>query len=115
MASTMSIRERLEMRMRELLLEDVAAGEMSIDEVEEAMVELGDAMAREFARLVLERQMERRPERPPCPDCPQPGEPAGERNREITTRRGPVLLREAKYRCCRCRRHFFPSERAAGA
>jgi hypothetical protein len=115
MASTMSLRERLEVRMRELLLEDVAAGEMSIDDVEDAMVELGDAMAREFARLVLERQVKQRPERPPCPDCQQPGEPAGERNREIITRRGPVLLREARYRCCRCRRHFFPSECAAGA
>jgi hypothetical protein len=115
MASTALIRERLEVRMRELLLEEVAAGEMSIDEVEDAMVELGDSLAREFARLVLERQVERQPEHPPCPHCQEPGEPAGERNREILTRRGPVLFREAKYRCCRCRRHFFPSERAAGA
>jgi hypothetical protein len=88
--------------------------ELSIDEIEEAMVELGDAVAREYARLQLARQMEQAPEHPPCPDCRHPGEPAGQRDREILTRRGPVPIREAKYRCPKCRRHFFPSDRAVG-
>jgi hypothetical protein len=114
MASQLSIRERLEARVRELLLEEVAAGEMTIDQIEDGMVELGDMLAREFAKLMLERQVERRPERPPCPHCQEPGEPAGERSREILTRRGPVQFREAKYRCRKCRRHFFPSGCAVG-
>lgn len=119
MASQLSLRERLEVRLRELLLEEVAAGEMNIDEIEDAMVELGDGLAQEFARLVLARQSEpsAKPsaEHPPCPDCGKPGEPAGERCRELLTRRGAVPYREAKYRCRQCRRHFFPSECAAGS
>ena len=115
MASTLPNRERMEALMRELLAEEVAAGELSIDDIEEAMVELGDAVAREYARLQLARQMEQAPEHPPCPDCRHPGEPAGQRDREILTRRGPVPIREVKYRCPKCRRHFFPSDRAVGA
>ena len=114
MASQLSLRERLEGRLRELLLEEVAAGEMTIDEIEDAMVELGDGLAQEFARLLLARQPEARAEHPPCPHCREPGEPAGQRSRELLTRRGPVPYREAKYRCRKCRRHFFPSECAAG-
>lgn len=114
MASQMSLRERLELRLRELLLEEVAAGEMNIDEIEEAMVELGDGLAQEFAKLMLARQLESPAEHPPCPDCGEPGDPAGQRSRELLTRRGAVPYREAKYRCRKCRRHFFPSECAAG-
>ena len=79
------------------------------------MVELGDTLAWEFARLMLQRQAEPGPEDPRCPHCQEPGEPAGERIREIVTRRGSVPFREAKYHCCRCRRHFFPSECAIGS
>lgn len=113
MASQLLKRERMETLMREFLAEEVEAGELSIDDIEEAMVELGDAVAREYARRQLARQMASAPSPAPCPHCRHPGEPAGEREREILTRRGPVPIREAKYRCPRCRRHFFPSDCAA--
>jgi hypothetical protein len=114
MASKMLNRERMEMLMREMLAEEVAAGELSIDDIEQAMVELGDAVAREYARLQLARQTAEPPDDAPCPHCGQPGQKVGQREREILTRRGPVPLCEAKYRCHPCRRHFFPSDRAAG-
>jgi hypothetical protein len=114
MASKLLNRERMESLMRELLLEEVVAGELSIDDIEEAMVELGDGVAREYARRQLACLLDGSPEHPPCPDCEHPGEPAGKREREILTRRGPVPICEAKYRCPKCRRHFFPSDCAAG-
>lgn len=105
---------RMEALIADLLAEQVEQGELLIDDIEEAMVELGDAVAREYGRQQLARQMARPPESPCCPDCKHPGEPAGQRNREILTRRGKVPLREAKYRCPKCRRHFFPSDRTSG-
>jgi hypothetical protein len=115
MAKNGVLQERLQALLRELLLEEVAAGELSIDDIEEAMVELGDAVAREYARLQLAQQTAHPPDHAPCPDCGQACEQAGEREREILTRRGPVPIREAKYYCHKCRRSFFPSGCPAGA
>jgi hypothetical protein len=105
---------RLQALLAEFLAEQVATGELGIDEIEEAMVELGDAVAREYAAQILARQTAQPPATAPCPDCDEPGERIGQRQRELLTRRGPVPLSEAKYRCRKCRRHFFPSVGAAG-
>lgn len=107
--------ERLQALIAEFLAEQVAEGELGIDEIEEAMVALGDAVAREYAARAIARQTASPPAEPPCPDCGHPGERAGQRERELITRRGPVPMSEAKYRCPQCRRHFFPSVGAAGA
>jgi uncharacterized protein with PIN domain len=115
MASATLNRERMQALLAEFLAEQVAEGALSIDEIEEAMVELGDAVAREYARQQLARQTADPPATARCPDCQQPGERVGQRQRELVTRRGPVPISEAKYRCPKCRRHFFPSERAVGA
>jgi hypothetical protein len=114
MASKVMKTARIEALIAELLAEQGEEGEVRIDDIEEAMVELGDSVAREYARQRLARQLAQPPERPPCPDCQHPGEAAGHRHREILTRRGTVSLREAKYRCPQCRRHFFPSDRTIG-
>jgi transposase-like protein len=115
MASKEFDSERLQALLAEFLAAQVAEGELGIEEIEEAMVQLGDAVAREYAARAIARQTARPPEQPPCPDCQHPGERAGQRERELITRRGPVPIREAKYRCPKCRRHFFPSVGAVGA
>lgn len=107
--------ERLQALLAEFLAEQVAEGTLSIDEIEEAMVELGDAVAREYGRQELARHTANPPPTACCPDCQQPGERVGQRERELLTHRGPVPICEAKYRCPQCRRHSFPSERAVGA
>jgi hypothetical protein len=33
----------------------------------------------------------------------------------LITRRGELPLTEAKYRCPKCRRHFFPSDQSVGS
>jgi transposase-like protein len=114
MASKVLDRERMQALIADLLAEQVEEGDLLIDDIEDAMVELGDAVAQEYARQQLARQMAQPPDSPLCPHCRHPGEQAGQRNREILTRRGSVPIREAKYRCPKCRRHFFPSDRAAG-
>ena len=114
MASVKLDLERLRALLAEFLAEQVAAGELGIDEIEEAMVELGDAVAREYAAQVLARRTAEPPATCPCPHCQQAGERVGQRQRELLRRRGPVPICEAKYRCPKCRRHFFPSVGAAG-
>lgn len=115
MAKSALNQERLQALLAEFLAEQVAEGALSIDEIEDAMVELGDAVAREFAAQQLARQTANPPPTACCPDCEHAGERVGQRTRELLTRRGPVPINEAKYRCPKCRRHFFPSERAVGA
>ena len=114
MASHQAIQDRVQALVADLLAEELERDDELIDDIEEAMVELGDAVAREFAAQKLARRMEQAPPCPPCPDCQHPGEWVGERSREVLTRRGPVPICEAKYHCPKCRRHFFPSERPAG-
>lgn len=113
MASVQGIKERLQALLADLVVEELD-GDATIDDIEEAMVEVGDSVAREFAAQVLARRLAEAPQSPPCPDCHHPGQPAGQRKRSLVTRRGEVPIREAKYRCPKCRRHFFPSDRAVG-
>jgi transposase-like protein len=114
MASKLLDGERLQALLAEFLAEQVLEGELGIDEIEDAMVELGDAVAREYAARMIARHTAEPPETAACPDCQSPGERVGQRERELITRRGPVPFSEPKYRCRQCRRHFFPSVGAAG-
>ena len=94
---------------------DGAAGRETIDDIENAMVRIGDLVAREVGIQKLARQVA--PECPEahCPQCGHAGEHVGTETRELITRRGKLPLTEAKFRCPKCRRHFFPSERGLGS
>ena len=114
MASHKTIQERVQALVSDLLAEELEREDELIDDIEEALVELGDAVAREFAGQKLARHMRQAAPSSPCPHCQHPGERVGERRRDLLTRRGEVPIREAQYRCPKCRRHFFPSDRASG-
>jgi hypothetical protein len=118
MARNKLIEERVKVLVAELLAEEEAQGlttkEENINDIEEAMVRIGDMVAREFGVQKLATHMSRPPEDPPCPHCGHAGERQGERTRHAITRRGEVPLTEAKYRCPKCRRLFFPSDHRAG-
>jgi uncharacterized protein with PIN domain len=77
------------------------------------MVRIGDMVAREFGARRLARHTSRVCENLQCPDCGSPGEHLGEQTRELITSRGVVPVTEAKCRCPKCRRLFFPSDRNA--
>ena len=119
MARNKVLEERVQALVAELLAEEAATDlegrRENINDIEDAMVRIGDMVAREFGVRKLQTYTEQPPEHPPCPDCGHAGERAGEQTRQLITRRGEVPLTEAKYRCPKCRRHFFPSDRRVGA
>lgn len=119
MARNKSVEERVQALVAELLADEAADGldgvPETINDIEDAMVRIGDLVAREFGRRKLAGHTSRACASPECPDCGRAGEHVGEHARDLITRRGEVPLSEAKYRCPKCRRHFFPSERRVGA
>jgi len=118
MARNKSIEDRVQALVAELIAEEKAEGLSTkgenINDIEDGMVRIGDMVAREFGVQKLADHMSRPPKDPQCPDCGRVGEPQGERTRHAITRRGEVPLTEAKYRCLKCRRLFFPSDQRIG-
>ncbi len=116
MVSNKRIEDRIKALVAEVLAEEKAQGQSvpreTINDIEDAMVRIGDMVAQEFGIQKLAEHTGHVPEHPPCPDCGHAGEHVGEHARRLITRRGEVPLTEAKYRCPKCRRHFFPSESA---
>jgi hypothetical protein len=118
MARNKLMEERVKALVSEVLAEEEAEGlgakVENINDIEEAMVRFGDMVAREFGVQKLAACLSQPSEDPPCPRCGHAGEPQGGRTRQVITRRGEVPLTEAKYRCPKCRRLFFPSDRCVG-
>jgi uncharacterized metal-binding protein YceD (DUF177 family) len=118
MARNKAIEERVKALVAELLAYEEAEGlnaeDENINDIEDGMVRIGDMVAREFGLQKLATHMSRPPHDPQCPDCGHAGEHQGERTRNVITRRGEVPLTEAKYRCPKCRRLFFPSDQRVG-
>lgn len=121
MARNKAADERVKSLVAELLAEENAEGELrTIDDIENAMVRFGDMVACEFGVQALAAKTKQPaadpqcPESPQCPQCGHAGERMGEQTRDVITRRGKVSLTEAKYRCPKCRRLFFPSDSRVG-
>lgn len=107
--------ERIKALVAELVAEEYAQGwePRTIDDIEDQMVRIGDLVAREVGVRMLAEQTSR-PCMELCPTCGNPGEHLGDRDRELITSRGAVPLTEAKCRCPKCRRLFFPSDGTVG-
>lgn len=110
--------ERIKTLVAALLAEEEAEGwnteRETIDDIEDAMIRISDAVAREVGVQKLARHTDHASE--PC-HCPQCGEEAlhlKRHSRELITSRGQVPLSEAKYHCRKCRRNFFPSDGRLG-
>jgi len=85
----------------------------TVDDIEDAMVRIGDLVACEVGVQKFARHTEKvKDDR--CPRCGRAGDRVEDRDREIITRRGTVPVGEAKYHCHKCRRDFFPSDGAIG-
>lgn len=87
---------------------------LTMDDIENRMIEIGDAVAREYGATVLRHRLQAASQPPPCPQCGHASEFAGEHRRPLVSRRGQVPTSEPKYRCPKCRRHFFPSVGGVG-
>lgn len=117
MADHSKLRVRLAAVVREFLAEEgllAAAGQGApsrFEALEDAAVEVGDALTRE----VLQQELAAQPEVDcHCPTCGEAGLRKKERQRSILTRRGPVPVTEVECYCRRCRRSFFPSVPGVG-
>lgn len=119
MARNKALEERVKTLVAEILAEEESLGlngdPRTIDDIEDEMVRVGDMVAREFGTQRLTRHTSRACENWQCADCGSPGEQLGERTRELITSRGLVPVTEAKCRCPKCRRLFFPSDGNARA
>ena len=73
MVSSEARRERVRAVVEEMLAAELAEGgddsHEDINDIENAMVEIGDAVAREFAVQKLARRTQRPAQPPPCPQC----------------------------------------------
>lgn len=111
--------ERVRALVAALLAEEQAAKKATvretINDIEDAMVRIGNRVAREVGVQKLAPHTDPERSEACCPTCGHVGEHVGKQDRELITRRGQVPLTEAKYRCRKCRRHFFPSEQVVGA
>ena len=103
------LRVRLAAVVREFLVEEGLLREPGQAEqslfatLEDAAMEVGDAVTRE----VLQQQLAAQPEAGcHCPTCGEAGLRKKERQRSIATRRGPVEVAEVECYCRRCRRSF---------
>ncbi len=115
MARNKAIEERIKTLVAEVLAEEELDGRAeNINDIEDAMVRIGDMLAREFGVQKLAAHTGQICSDPRCPDCGHAGEHLGEQTRDLITRRGKVPVTEAKYRCPKCRRLFFPSDCSTG-
>ena len=83
----------------------------NIDDLETAAAAAGDAYARQLMSESFQRRAFEQAARGEamCPECETAGEPRGEEERSLQTKRGIVKIREPKCLCLKCRRIFFPS------
>lgn len=103
-----SVAERLQIPVRELLAENVR-----FSAIEAAGHKLGRAVAQITTERLALAHAERVTAPQPCPTCGRRC-PVVHRERELETIDGPVTLSEPVCHCSACRRDFFPSTSAVG-
>jgi transposase-like protein len=94
--------------------EGLDVGRETIDDIEDAMIRIGDAVAREVGVQKLAPHTGEASGPCPCPQCGQAGVYLKRHARELISSRGNVPLSETKYYCPKCRRNFFPSDEPSG-
>ena len=110
--------ERIKALVAALLAEEEAEGldapRETIDDIEDTMIRIGDAVAREVGVQKLGRHTGEASGPRPCPHCGHAGVYLKRHSRQLISSRGQVPLTEAKYHCPKCRRNFFPSDGLLG-
>ncbi|MFZ5530312.1 MAG: hypothetical protein ACOY4U_04585 [Pseudomonadota bacterium] len=113
---------RLEARMKGMVeqlarehQQELAAAGTLVD-LEELTSRIGDEVTRMLTEQELVRRGREHAHRPAdCPDCGQSCLPDYEPEPTVLIGlRGELAYQQPKYYCDRCRRCFFPSERAVG-
>jgi hypothetical protein len=101
--------DEADVMIKKLLIQGKTAGAMTLEEIEEAVLEAG----RRFQVVLTEAMIEAAEEetdkvRPLCPECEGKMRHKGYRDKPLVTQAGEVILRRAYFRCQRCGRGVFP-------
>jgi hypothetical protein len=104
-------------RYRELLRQRLADEPQTLDEIEEAVEEIGRAMEEELERRLLRRKQQ--PEIPEenqaaCPQCGLWGRYRATEKRQLITRHGEHTLARRRYYCRHCCQGFVPLDHQLG-
>jgi hypothetical protein len=104
-------------RYRELLQQRLTDEPQTLDEIEQAVEEIGQVMEQDLERRLLERKEQ--PEIPEdnqaaCPHCGRWGRYRATEVRQLITRHGEHLLARRRYYCRRCRQGFVPLDHQLG-
>jgi hypothetical protein len=109
--------QKLAARYVELLREGLADEPVTLDEIEQRVEEIGQAVEAEMERRLLERRAQ--PEMPEdnqaaCPKCGRPARYKATDARQLITRHGEHLLARRRYYCAACRHGFHPLDAVLG-
>ena len=112
MARNKTMEERVKALVAELLAEEGRSGgePENINDIEDAMVRIGDMVAREFGMQKLADSYAGIAEGSAVSPVWARGESWRGASPRLDNSPRPGPLTEAKYRCPKCRRHFFPSD-----
>ena len=95
--------------IKELLAQGKTAGAMTLEEIEEAVLEAGRRFQVVLTEALIQAaQAEADRVRPLCPECEGKMRHRGYRDKPLVTQAGEVILRRAYFRCERCGRGLFP-------
>ena len=110
MPSNEALKQRL-VAEYEGLLDDLLArrkpdDEITLDEIEQMVMEASAAMSGQLLAALTEV---REWEQPPCPGCGGKTHYKGQRSKQVVTVSGEVAIRSAYYYCPACQAGFSPS------
>jgi hypothetical protein len=106
-------RSALEAKAKGLIDEMMAWSEKtdrpSLSQMEDEILKLRQQLGEDMLRTLVEDQESQRPvPGPSCPKCGQEMQYKGDKNRQVISRLGEVVLERGYYRCSGCEESVFP-------
>jgi hypothetical protein len=101
--------KEMEAAIDKLLVSATAPDKISLTEIEEAALELGQTAQEAVTRHWVEASLEAgESQRPNCPLCQRTMRHKGYRQRQVVTQSGEIKVRRAYYYCQSCKQGIFP-------
>ena len=106
---TVLMTDEADVMIKKLLARGKTAEEITLEEIEEAVLEAGRRFKIVLTEALMEAaEVETDKVGPRCPECGGKMRHKGYRNKPLVTQAGEVTLRRAYFRCQRCGRGVFP-------
>jgi hypothetical protein len=106
-------RKELEAKAKEVIDEMMAWSEETeqpnLSQMEDEILKLRQQLGEEMLRTLVKDQESQRPvPGPSCPKCGKEMQYKGEKERQVISRVGEVVLERGYYHCARCEEGIFP-------